>query len=285
MDLYSDKVRLIDLYRQTITIVNQGFYNNPHGITVCLGDDREMRENSRMYSREFTVNDLPRKCVATEIAVVNQDSIDAGLKLKGLGLNPVVLNFASRTNAGGGVINGSRAQEETIFRRTNMFRSLYQFMPFAEQFGVHRNPRQYPMDRNFGGVYTPYATVFRDSEYHLLDCPERISFVSVAAIRDPQTDGNRLTDDMITGTLNKMRTILRIGLIHGHDAIVLGAFGCGAFHNPPHHIAELFKEVINEIEFRGKYKKIVFAVLEDHNSYGSLNPDGNLHAFMNVFSK
>ncbi len=34
-------------------------------------------------------------------------------------------------------------------------------------------------------------------------------------------------------------------LLKGHDAIVLSAFGCGAFGNPPEHIATLFKEIID----------------------------------------
>ena len=45
-----------------------------------------------------------------------------------------------------------------------------------------------------------------------------------------------------------MRTIFRIGLLHHHDSLVLGAFGCGAFRNPPAHIARLFHEVMEEEE-------------------------------------
>lgn len=30
---------------------------------------------------------------------------------------------------------------------------------------------------------------------------------------------------------------------HGHDSVVLGAFGCGAFANPPKHMAEIFLRV------------------------------------------
>lgn len=49
---------------------------------------------------------------------------------------------------------------------------------------------------------------------------------------------------------NKIRTIFRIGLIHGHDSLVLGALGCGAFRNPPRHVAQLFHEVMEELEFK-----------------------------------
>lgn len=282
-DFTRNRKYLADIFQDTIRIVNQGYYLNANGQRITFDDDREMRENSRFYSRKFTVFDFPCKTDKTSIRVVNNDSINAGLDMLREGLNPIVLNFASGRRAGGGVLNGARAQEETIFRRTNMFRSLYQYMPFASDYGVRKNYNQYPMDSEFGGIYTPYATVFRASDYSLLEEPEKISFVSVAAMNRPRLVGDEIAPELIEPILNKMRTILRIGLYHGHDAIVLGAFGCGAFRNPPGHIARLFHQVIGEQEFHNKYKKIVFAIIEDHNSYGSVNPNGNLQAFIDVF--
>jgi uncharacterized protein (TIGR02452 family) len=81
-----------------------------------------------------------------------------------------------------------------------------------------------------------------------------------------------------------MRTILRIGLQHNHDSLVLGALGCGAFRNPPRDIAELFRIVINEPEFKNKFKLIVFAIIDDHNSRKSHNRDGNILPFKEVFN-
>lgn len=254
-DFERNRQRLTEIFQQTIRIVNEGRYINAHREIVVLSDDLEMRENTRFYSQKFTVNDMPCKICKTEITVVNNDSINAGLDIQRKGYNPVILNFANRQTAGGGVLKGSRAQEETIFRRTNLYRSLYQFMPYAERYNVRKNWRQYPMDKNYGGIYTPYATVFRDTDYSLLSKPEKISFVSVAAMNRPRLIDGEIAPELIEGTLNKMRTILRIGLYHGHDSIILGAFGCGAFQNPPKHIALLFKQVINEPEFRNKYKK------------------------------
>ena len=139
------------------------------------------------------------------------------------------------------------------------------------------------MPVRFGGIYVPDATVFRagaKDNFALLDTPYYMSFVAVAAINHPDLDrdGNICEEDAAL-TKNKMRTMLRIGLLNGHDSIVLGAFGCGAFHNPPKHIARLFHEVIDEKEFMDKYKLIAFAILEDHNSPRG----GNLQPFIEEF--
>ena len=47
---------------------------------------------------------------------------------------------------------------------------------------------------------------------------------------------------------------------------MLGAIGCGAFNNPPHHVALLFKEIFAEPAYAHAIKKVVFAIKKDHNS-------------------
>lgn len=62
--------------------------------------------------------------------------------------------------------------------------------------------------------------------------------------------------------LDKIRTIYRIALLNGHDSVVLGAFGCGVFKLKPELVSAYFKEVLDESEFRNKFKAVVFAMLE-----------------------
>lgn len=69
-----------------------------------------------------------------------------------------------------------------------------------------------------------------------------------------------------------------MGLRHGHDSLVLGAFGCGAFKNPPEEISEIFKAVLGEEEFRDRYRLTVCAIINDHNSNGR-----NVEAFRKTF--
>jgi len=55
--------------------------------------------------------------------------------------------------------------------------------------------------------------------------------------------------------------VLSIGIFHGHDSIVLGAWGCGAFGKDSSEIARLFEDA-REKNFRGAYRRVVFAILD-----------------------
>ncbi len=283
----AQKRHLADVFRETIQVIKEGKYISAKGVEVIVRDTEPLLY-SRFYVHEFNVNDIPAHDEPTIVEVVNDDSIYAGQRLKDEGYNPIVLNFANQSHAGGGVESGCRAQEEDLCRRSTLFRSLIQFTPVAARYGVKRSRYQYPMGDEFGGIYSPWVKVFRDGasgDYAFLDNYFHLAFVSVAAINRPRLEGNRIARSLVPIVKNKIRTILRIGLKYGHNAIVLGAFGCGAFKNPPQHMAELFKEVLAEDEFRNKYNKVVFAILENHHNHEGHNPNGNLEPFKQVFAK
>lgn len=285
----------VEEFLNTVGIANQGYYTASEGVKVTLPNPVYMVLDSVLYSQPFYVHEVRGYRAATMFKVANADCLEAGIRLKKMGYNPAILNMASRSTPGGGVLTGAGAQEENIFRRTNLFQSLYQFtdeatyQPWYEPLvHPHIQRGRYPMDRNFGGIYTPNATLFREGEhagYRLMEHPVALSFISVAAInRPPLKDATHLADSMVVGTKNKIRTILRIGLRHGHDSLVLSAFGCGAYRNPPSHMARLFHDVFEEPEFKDKYRYVWFAILDDHNSHLSHNPDGNLLPFARVFA-
>lgn len=77
--------------------------------------------------------------------------------------------------------------------------------------------------------------------------------------------------------------MIELTLKNNHTAIVLGAFGCGIFHNPPKDIAKCFNMVINEKEFKNAFDKIVFAILEDCCSNNKYNKSGNFRPFKEQF--
>lgn len=277
------------VFQHTVSLVKKGGYTmDGRDYKFAEEDAQRMIQGTCFYDSPLDASSRPSSDYETVFTVENADCLTVAKGLKDRGYNIAVLNMASRQNPGGGVLNGAGAQEENLFRRTNLFLSMFQFARYANQYGLDMHRKQYPLDRNFGGIYTSDATVFRGEEkkgYPLLgDDSFRVSFIAVSGINRPALkDATHLADNMVDGTKNKMRTILRIGLLHGHDSLVLGAMGCGAFCNPPSHIARLFHDVFEEPEFKNKYRLVCFAILDDHNAHRSHNPEGNYLPFLKEF--
>ena len=263
------KARNVDVYQETMNICRAGGYDTANGY-VDLPPLADVLAASKFYDNPPRVDGKPT--VGTTILdAVNADCIDVTRDLVAQGYNPIMLNMANRHTPGGGVLNGARAQEESLFRQSNLCVSLYQYSDYhAGLLGLAKGDGSYPMDRNTGGIYSGRVTFFRTSQRQgdkLVDTPFECAVVSVAAINRPDLNAQgRLVPWAVEATEKKIRTMLRIGLVHGHDAIVLGAWGCGAFHNPPEHMAEIFDAVLHEPEFENKFKVVRFAVIEDHNS-------------------
>lgn len=244
-------------------VMKEKAYTSETGTHVALPSAETMVRGTRFFYRPF---DVRRVACAyrTEYEVVCQDCLDAAKVLKDEGMNTVVLNLANANNPGGGVEMGCSAQEEQLFIRTNLMLSLYPFKKrLADAYGLRANRLQYPLEPNFGGIYTPNALVLRggkDTGYAWLEQPYEMSFIAVAGI-DKRGKDSLLNMWEEEQTRNKIRTILRIALYKGHDAIVLGALGCGAFNNDNKQVAHLFHQVLLDDEFSGKFKKVVFAIL------------------------
>lgn len=268
----------IDVYKNTLACVKAGGYTSATGALVTLNLTNIGPAHNHFYSRPFTV--APTNTGNCHIEVVEGDCLEFAKSLtEPLQRGEVaVLNMANRQNPGGGVMNGAGAQEEYLFRCSDYYRFLYRYKDYASQYGLSRARESYPMDRNHGGIFSCGVTVFRGPEeegYPLLDAPWKVNFIAVAGINRPETvtvnGEQRLTDDMAQGNLNKIRTILRIAIDNHQRVLVLGALGCGAFRNPPKHMAELFNQALHETEFNGAFDAVYFAIKNDHNSQVNYN--------------
>jgi len=233
-----------------------------------LASTRVQDRNTLYIETKFVLLEKFRKMHKTVVSVWKVDSIDAAEILMKKGRNPVVLNLANQKVPGGGYKNGAAAQEESLFRRTN----YCEFLDKDEKF-------YYPISV-YGGIYSQNVLVFRENEqkgYAFKEDPFFMSFIAQGAYnKPPTTEDHHLITEYAEGTEKKIRSILKIGLNHGHDTFVLGAFGCGAFANPPQHVAEIFKKVIKE--FDGYFAEIVFAILDDANG-AKLSIAGNFAVF------
>ncbi|CAF1391284.1 unnamed protein product [Adineta steineri] len=233
---------------------------------------------------------------STSVQVINEDCLIVHEQLLSRGYNPLLLNMANAYSPGGGYRKGDGAQEENIFRRSDYYRSLdieldagqptsrFYCTSKCQLEQLTNNQKMYPMDE-YGAIYTSGLTVFRqpeDTGYAFMEQPMfNVCAIAIAAYRNPKLDHkNLLTSRYMIGTRKKIETIFAIARHHKHDCLVLSAFGCGAFRNPPKHIALIFKSVIEQ--YAGFFRKIYFAIIDDHNTGQDLNPHGNYRPFQDI---
>ncbi len=262
--------------------------------------------NTKAYKSSFNTNS--NNSYNTITKVVNMDCADVAEELINEGLNPAILNLASAIKPCGGYSDGMGAQEESLCYMSNLSTSLYQFgnpkykairetiniMEANHKIGV------YPLDINYGGVYSKNITFFRhnlNNNYRLREKLFNCSIISVASLANKISDYNdnetiyfnedgHLNKEGIEIEKNKIRTIFRIALDNNHDSIVLGAFGCGVYNVLPEDCSKLFKEVLEEPEFKSKFKKLVFAIYEGKGSSRKVvGKEGKFKAFYQIFGE
>merc|ERR1712224_1027274 len=168
--------------------------------------------------------------------------------------------------------SGAGAQEETLHRRSDLWRFL------AEQ-----GRKFYPLQDDCA-LLSECVTVFRGQEkdgYCLIPEPFQISVISCAALSHPELVWPRdsrkepvLSEGSEMNTRIRIEAILSAAARSGCNIIVLSAFGCGAFGNPPRHVAKLFRDALTN-KYLAEFSRIIFSIIEDHNAGRRHNPQGN----------
>lgn len=192
------------------------------------------------------------------IKIINERSFEASRGYE----NVAVLNFASATNPGGGVKRGSNAQEECLCRCSTLYKCLSTNFLWKNYYEYHRNLEDTLYTDTV--VYTKDVLIFKsDTELPYL-LPENEWF-TVNVLTAPAPNIRREIciekEDLLNLFKNRIRKILSVSIINGNRNIVLGAFGCGAFKNPPEIVAKAFKEILIDEQYRYEFNNIIFAIL------------------------
>ena len=247
-----------------------------------LGDYQAFLDGAKLYKNAFDVNDMGTIYESTQMGCINTDCVDVAKCLLEKGYNPAILNLASAKRPCGGWDEGMGAQEESLCFSSTLSVSLYQYgdpkYKNVRASGVPLKEIGYPHDMNYGGIYSKNVTFFRNNIskfYTLRDEPFNCDVITVAGLcfngkshyagideMSFRATGGGFTSEGEGIMLNKIRTIFRMAVEHGKDSIVLGALSCGAYKCPPNEVAKQFKMVIEEPEFKNKFKLLVFAILE-----------------------
>jgi len=256
--MYPSRKKAAEIARDTIEIVVAGRYTNSRGEKVVLRQLIETAANGTVsYPPDATLPSVVPSDRQTAFEVINDTTLEAARKLVAEGFKPVALNFASARHPGGGFLNGARAQEESLCRSS----ALYECINGNAMYRHHATLS--------GGFYTNYAIyspavpVFKDDDGNRLDEPYLCAFVTSPAVNagvyeKEHKPGRR---DVVRDEMrDRIEKVLAIMAGHGHDAAVLGAWGCGVFKNDPEMVAELFASELRS-SFAGVFAKVVFAVL------------------------
>ena len=268
---------------------------------IDFGDYQAFLDNAKLYKTAFDVNDRGTMFSTTETGCINMDCVDLAECLISCGLQPVILNLASAKRSCGAYDLGLSAQEESLCRASNLSLSLYQYSDpkykSVRESGVAVREVGYPLDLNYGGIYTPDVTFFRHGKtrlYELRDNPFKCDVITVAGLSfngrsdfayademSYRSDDGGFTPEGEEIMLNKIRTIYRMAIEHGKTELILGALSCGAYKCPPTEVARQFRTVLEEPEFNNKFRLVVFAILENSRKPHGL--DGKFAPFYREF--
>lgn len=221
-------------------------------------------ENSDFLADNMTVDFFFEKKSPGTVKVTKSSSFDAARKYTG---KVAVLNFASATNPGGGVTKGSNAQEECLCRCSTLYNVLSD-SKFDEIFYKPHKEHGNALHNN-DAIYTPNIQIIKSDNYNLLYRPFSVNVITCAAPNLRETPANaynhergekpNVTDEELFNIHFRRAThILDLAAYHRDETIILGAFGCGAFKNPPEIVAKAYKKAMELGKFF--FKNIEFAV-------------------------
>lgn len=203
------------------------------------------------WDKDFGKLTSKKEGLTNKIIVEPIDSVSALLKFSTKGEKICILNMASAKRKGGGVENGAQAQEECLFRCSNLFTIPDEF---------------YPLNDN-ELIYTHKASFIKNYKYMEIPVIE-CDVITIPAINTNNTETYYTPLDYFITTKCKIINMLNMALLNNCSTIILGAWGCGVFKNDPKTIATLFKEILEDEKYK-EFNNIIFPIINDKNSVGS----------------
>ncbi|KAH8825427.1 hypothetical protein DL96DRAFT_184721 [Flagelloscypha sp. PMI_526] len=199
------------------------------------------------------------------VEVVNEDSFKAARVI----MNDLpesrgkvaVLNLASDILPAGPWLSvWTKTQEEALCYSSTLYKTL------KEEYYPWPNVGE----GSVAGIFSPGVVIFKDDLDHgCVDLPLEdrrvVSVVTAAAPRHRRLN-RELTEFQNSADLEnlkaKIRLIYRMAARNGKQYLVLGAIGCAAYGNPPKRVAAEMRTILQEDEFKGWFRKVVFAVYD-----------------------
>lgn len=232
----------------------------------------KVTEDSRKRTVYYGPDEMPEITMtpnrAGHITVTRHKTFEAAIGVHAKRPNDriAVLNFASAVNPGGGVVNGSRAQEESLCRCSNLYPMLNQRMCWDKYYGKNRVEHN-PLYSD-AVIYSPDVRIIKTDDGFYQRLPEsKFVKVDVITCAAPNLGSGRYgaasplvhaKEQQTELHISRAKHILSAAAAHDINTLILGAFGCGAFHNDPHAVASAYRTVMEQ--YRGYFDEIEFAI-------------------------
>ena len=270
-----DRKHRIEILDGTLSALRQGFYEK-NGKQINLSISAEQMEECRVILPEeasiYAKSECDTLCfgVGTRATFdcINTDSVSAALELSGESeykikdnekKEPLILNFADSFMPGGLVRSGAKAQEEDLCRQSSLLLSLES--KAASEFYSHNRKNKSPLGTD-AFILTPHVEIIRDRQGNFLDKP-CIAAVLTCAAPDIRKGMHGIDKWAYRHLLRRrIEGMLKFASHEGYTKIVLGAWGCGVFGNPPEFISDVFYETFRNDNSKKIFYSVVFAVLD-----------------------
>lgn len=256
------------LAQETLDITNKGYYE-VNGVIINIQNELEYsKHNTKVYTSEKLEKNISKINLAhsysTSFEVVDEDVVTCIQRVSNKENDEVMcLNFASAKNAGGGFLNGSIAQEESLAFSSNLYECQIHTKGYYD---LHRNMKSCVYSDTM--IYSPKVTFFRNHDGSLNTNPTFCNIITSAAVnKGVVINREQLNSDEINEImLRRIDKLLSLASYQNNKVLILGAWGCGVFKNEPIDIAHMFSMLLKN-KYEGVFKRVVFAIYSKNKNF------------------
>ncbi len=249
--------------REVIDLLDRGWYVAPSGTRIEIG----AAHRSSVTATTLVPPDMARDLLAgagpggkaAMVSVIDATTQQAAFELAARGMpDPVLLNFASARNPGGGFLGGARAQEEDLCRCSGLYPTLLTQPQYYEA-----NRRQDSLLYTDHLIHSPGVVWFRTrGDAGFLERPFVAAVITAPAPNSgPFLERHPGEHAALEATFHRRwGAVLALAEAKRHRTLVLGAWGCGAFRGDPAMAARTVEPWLTGERFAGAFDHVVFAI-------------------------
>lgn len=259
------KNQLKEIAKETVEYTRRGYYyTGEKRIDIKLQQEKSVDSSRIIGCDDFykIKNELKNinRVNSSFYEVTDESTVQAIFRLKKEGYKNIgVLNFASAKNPGGGFLNGSLAQEESLAICSGLYHTQIKNKEYYE---ANRGCKSAIYTDNM--IYSPDVVFIRDEKFKLVSSTVTASVLTVPAVNKGavirnEKHNNKKAEEVMK---NRIRKLLSVFAYEGNTTIILGAFGCGVFKNNPSTVAQNFNDILRNERLGEKFKHITFAIYD-----------------------